>query len=151
MVLHAALDRGDANPRSAPTIAIIGGGPAGLMAAEVARAAGVEVHVYDRMGSVGRKFLIAGKGGLNLTHSENFAAFVVRYGAREKEIRAWLAQFDADALREWARSLGLALIGWQRLNRSVGPRGLQEIRACDVAGARGVIDVADAAKVGWRH
>ena len=107
MVLHAALDRGDANPRSAPTIAIIGGGPAGLMAAEVARAAGVEVHVYDRMGSVGRKFLIAGKGGLNLTHSENFAAFVVRYGAREKEIRAWLAQFDADALREWARSLGV--------------------------------------------
>ncbi|HEY8009584.1 MAG TPA: TIGR03862 family flavoprotein [Rudaea sp.] len=107
MASHAALDRGDASPRAVPTIAIIGGGPAGLMAAEVARAAGVEVHVYDRMGSVGRKFLIAGKGGLNLTHSENFDAFVARYGAREKEIRAWLAQFDADALRDWARGLGV--------------------------------------------
>ncbi|MGH8121674.1 MAG: TIGR03862 family flavoprotein [Rudaea sp.] len=104
---HAALDRGAASPRAAPAIAVIGGGPAGLMAAEVARAAGVAVHVYDRMGSVGRKFLIAGKGGLNLTHSEDFDAFVARYGAREGEVRTWLGQFDADALREWARGLGI--------------------------------------------
>ena len=107
MTPHDPVDRGDGSLRATPTIAVIGGGPAGLMAAEVARAAGVEVHVYDRMGSVGRKFLIAGKGGLNLTHSENFDAFVARYGAREKEIRAWLTQFDADALREWARGLGV--------------------------------------------
>jgi uncharacterized flavoprotein (TIGR03862 family) len=77
------------------------------MAAEVAREGGAEVHLYDRMGSVGRKFLIAGKGGLNLTHSERFEAFVARYGKREKEVSAWLAQFDADALREWARGLGV--------------------------------------------
>jgi uncharacterized flavoprotein (TIGR03862 family) len=90
-----------------PRIAIIGGGPAGLMAAEVARASGAEVHVYDRMGSVGRKFLIAGKGGLNLTHSEPFDAFVARYRNREKEVGTWLSQFDANALREWARGLGV--------------------------------------------
>ncbi len=107
MTPHDPVDRGDASVRAAPTVAIVGGGPAGLMAAEVARAAGVEVHVYDRMGSVGRKFLIAGKGGLNLTHSENFDAFVARYGVREGEIRIWLAQFGADALREWARGLGV--------------------------------------------
>ena len=77
------------------------------MAAEVACAVGVDVHVYDRMGSVGRKFLVAGKGGLNLTHSENLDAFVARYAARAKEIRGWLAQFDADAVREWARGLGV--------------------------------------------
>ena len=88
-------------------VAIIGGGPAGLMAAETARAAGVEVRVFDRMGSVGRKFLIAGKGGLNLTHSDPFETFVARYGARAREVRAWLEQFDAEALREWARGLGV--------------------------------------------
>ena len=59
-------------------VAILGGGPAGLMAAESARAAGAEVDLYDRMGSVGRKFLIAGKGGLNLTHSDPFDVFVTR-------------------------------------------------------------------------
>ncbi|HEY9540644.1 MAG TPA: NAD(P)/FAD-dependent oxidoreductase, partial [Luteimonas sp.] len=57
------------------TIAVVGGGPAGLMAAEVARAAGVDVDVFDAKGSVGRKFLIAGKGGLNLTHSEPMPMF----------------------------------------------------------------------------
>ncbi len=88
-------------------VAIIGGGPAGLMAAETARAAGVEVHLFDRMGSVGRKFLIAGKGGLNLTHSDPFETFVARYGARANEVRAWLERFDADALRAWARGLGI--------------------------------------------
>jgi len=86
---------------------IIGGGPAGLMAAETARAAGAEVDVYDRMGSVGRKFLIAGKGGLNLTHSDPFDVFVSRYGARRVEVERWLRGFDADALRAWAAGLGV--------------------------------------------
>src|SRR5207237_486836 len=85
---------------------IIGGGPAGLMAAETARAAGVAVQLFDRMGSVGRKFLIAGKGGLNLTHSDAFDAFVARYGARANAVRAWLEAFDAEALRIWARGGG---------------------------------------------
>src|SRR5690348_9565532 len=91
----------------APRVAIVGGGPAGLMAAEAGRAAGVEVDLYDRMGSVGRKFLIAGKGGLNLTHSEPRDAFVARYGARRDEVARWLDAFDADALRAWARELGV--------------------------------------------
>jgi uncharacterized flavoprotein (TIGR03862 family) len=88
-------------------VAIIGGGPAGLFAAEVARAAGAEVDLYDRMGSVGRKFLIAGKGGLNLTHSDPFDTFVARYGVRREHIARWLRGFDADALRAWARGLGV--------------------------------------------
>jgi uncharacterized flavoprotein (TIGR03862 family) len=92
---------------SAVNVAIIGGGPAGLMAAEVARAAGANVHIYDQLGSVGRKFLVAGKGGLNLTHSEDAVAFVARYGARRHDIGRWLAKFDATAVREWARGLGV--------------------------------------------
>ncbi|MGY3264503.1 TIGR03862 family flavoprotein [Lysobacter sp. HA35] len=90
-----------------PGIAIIGGGPAGLMAAEVARAAGVEVDLFDAKGSVGRKFLIAGKGGLNLTHSEPRPAFDGRYRERAADVGGWLDDFDADALREWARGLGV--------------------------------------------
>jgi len=88
-------------------LAIVGGGPAGLMAAEVARAAGVEVDLFEAKGSVGRKFLIAGKGGLNLTHGEPRPAFDERYGARSREVGAWLDDFDADALREWARGFGI--------------------------------------------
>lgn len=91
----------------APRLAVIGGGPAGLMAAETARAAGIEVDVYEGKGSVGRKFLIAGKGGLNLTHSEPFARFVQRYREREAEVAGWLRDFDADALRRWALELGV--------------------------------------------
>lgn len=92
---------------SLPGIAVIGGGPAGLMAAETIRAAGIEVDVFDAMGSVGRKFLIAGKGGLNLTHSEARPAFDTRYRERAREVGAWLDEFDADALREWARGFGI--------------------------------------------
>jgi uncharacterized flavoprotein (TIGR03862 family) len=77
------------------------------MAAETALAAGAAVDVYERLGSVGRKFLIAGKGGLNLTHSDPFERFVSRYRGRERELRAWLERFDAEALREWARGLGV--------------------------------------------
>ncbi|MET0581448.1 MAG: TIGR03862 family flavoprotein [Pseudoxanthomonas sp.] len=92
---------------ASPRLAVIGGGPAGLMAAQVARAAGVEVDLYEAKGSVGRKFLIAGKGGLNLTHSEPRPAFVQRFRERADEVGSWLDDFDADALREWASGLGV--------------------------------------------
>ena len=92
---------------TASPLAIIGGGPAGLMAAEAACAAGLTVDLYDAMGSVGRKFLLAGKGGLNLTHAEPRARFGERYGARHGEIQHWLDAFDADAVRAWARGLGV--------------------------------------------
>ncbi|MEP6938942.1 MAG: TIGR03862 family flavoprotein [Rudaea sp.] len=97
----------EGHPCSGGTVIIVGGGPAGLMAAEAARAAGANVQLYDRMGSVGRKFLIAGKGGLNLTHSDPFATFVARYAERSDEVGRWLRGFDADALRAWARELGV--------------------------------------------
>ena len=90
-----------------PRIAIVGGGPAGLMAAEIARAAGIDVHLFEAKGSVGRKFLIAGKGGLNLTHSEARPAFDARYRERAFEVGAWLDDFDADALRGWTRGFGI--------------------------------------------
>ena len=90
-----------------PGLAIVGGGPAGLMAAEVARAAGIEVDLYEAKGSVGRKFLIAGKGGLNLTHAEPMPGFARRYGVRETEVASWLADFGPDELRQWARGLGV--------------------------------------------
>ena len=93
--------------RPQPRLAVIGGGPAGLMAAEVACAAGIEVHLFEAKGSVGRKFLIAGKGGLNLTHSEPRPAFDARYRERAREVGAWLDDFDAGALREWARGFGI--------------------------------------------
>ncbi|TAM20752.1 MAG: FAD-binding protein, partial [Candidimonas sp.] len=88
-------------------VAVIGGGPAGLMAAETLAAAGVRVDVYDAMPSVGRKFLLAGRGGLNLTHSEPPAAFRSRFGARAAQVSPWLEQFDAQALRRWAGDLGI--------------------------------------------
>jgi uncharacterized flavoprotein (TIGR03862 family) len=86
---------------------VVGGGPAGLMAAEVLCAAGVAVHLYDAMPSVGRKFLLAGKGGLNLTHSEPAPLFESRYGARSATVAAWLRAFGPLALRDWARGLGV--------------------------------------------
>ena len=88
-------------------IAIIGGGPAGLMAAEVAIAAGLQVDLFEAKGSVGRKFLIAGKGGLNLTHSEPRPGFDTRYRERATQVGHWLDAFDSDALREWARESGI--------------------------------------------
>jgi uncharacterized flavoprotein (TIGR03862 family) len=97
----------DTATHGTPRIAIIGGGPAGLMAAETARAAGLEVDLYEAMGSVGRKFLIAGKGGLNLTHSEARPAFDARFGARRADIGAWLDAMDGDGVRNWARNLGV--------------------------------------------
>lgn len=88
-------------------IAVIGAGPAGLMAAQMLADAGTDVHVFDAMPSIGRKFLLAGKGGLNLTHSEGADTFAGRYGARRNAIERVLKDFDATALRDWARSLGI--------------------------------------------
>ena len=94
-------------PPTPPRLAVIGGGPAGLMAAEAARAAGVDVHLFEANGSVGRKFLIAGKGGLNLTHGEPRPGFDARYRERAAAVGRWLDAFDAQALRAWARGLGV--------------------------------------------
>lgn len=90
-------------------IAIIGGGPAGLRAAEIAAEAGAEVTLFDAKPSVGRKFLVAGKGGMNLTHSEPMEAFARRYSASTESEERWseiLADFTPMDLREWARGLG---------------------------------------------
>ena len=86
---------------------VIGGGPAGLMAAEVLAAGGARVDVYDSMPSLGRKFLMAGKGGLNLTHAEAHEPFLARYGARRRSIEPVLNSFGPGALREWVRGLGV--------------------------------------------
>ncbi|MEN9757873.1 MAG: hypothetical protein RL755_2060 [Pseudomonadota bacterium] len=88
-------------------MAIIGGGPAGLMAADVLSHAGVKVNLYDSMPSVGRKFLMAGKSGLNLTHAENWNLFLSRYAAQEKNLTPILNAFTADDLRTWALGLGI--------------------------------------------
>ncbi|MDG9930875.1 MULTISPECIES: TIGR03862 family flavoprotein [unclassified Pseudomonas] len=97
----------DSTPRSAPHVAVIGGGPAGLMAAEVLAAGGARVELFDAMPSVGRKFLLAGVGGMNITHSEAKAPFLSRYRERENEIAALLAEFDAEALRAWIHGLDI--------------------------------------------
>lgn len=86
---------------------IIGGGPAGLMAAEVLAQAGVKVDLFDAMPSVGRKLLLAGKGGLNITHAEPFEVFLSRYGARAPVMRPLLDAWPPLALREWVQALGI--------------------------------------------
>ncbi|MDT8998588.1 TIGR03862 family flavoprotein [Paucibacter sp. APW11] len=86
---------------------VIGGGPAGLMAAERLQAAGLQVDVYDAMPSVGRKFLLAGKGGLNLTHSEPEEQFNSRFAERCEQVSAWLRHLDGPGLRRWAEGLGV--------------------------------------------
>ncbi len=93
--------------REKPSVAIIGGGPAGLMAAEVVSKAGVRVDLYDHMRSVGRKLLIAGKGGLNLTHEETRESFLSSYGPRRPQLEPILDQFGSQELREWIRGLGI--------------------------------------------
>jgi uncharacterized flavoprotein (TIGR03862 family) len=90
-----------------PRVAVVGGGPAGLMAAEVLSQAGLRVDLYDAMPSVGRKFLLAGKGGMNITHSEPYPDFVNRYGSRTPEVAAWLEQFTPQAVRDWIHGLGV--------------------------------------------
>jgi len=88
-------------------VAVIGGGPAGLMAAEALCLEGVQVDVYDAMPSVGRKFLMAGKGGMNITHSEPLEPFLDRYGARRPWIAPLFDAFGPDALRAWLHDLGV--------------------------------------------
>ena len=88
-------------------VVIIGGGPAGLMAAEAATSAGAHVELYDAMPSMGRKFLLAGKGGLNLTHSEPMESFLSRYGTRRALIEPAIRSFPPSALQSWARELGI--------------------------------------------
>ncbi|WP_241678225.1 TIGR03862 family flavoprotein [Pseudomonas kitaguniensis] len=95
-------------PQTASThVAIIGGGPAGLMAAEVLSQAGVRVDLYDGMPSVGRKFLLAGVGGMNITHSEAYPAFVSRYAERAPHVAPLVRAFGAEALCEWIHALGI--------------------------------------------
>ena len=87
-------------------LAIIGAGPAGLMAAEVAAQGGAHVTVYDAMPSAGRKFLMAGRGGLNLTHSEPLPAFLARYGEAVPKLAAAITALPPDTLRDWSEALG---------------------------------------------
>jgi uncharacterized flavoprotein (TIGR03862 family) len=89
-------------------VAVIGGGPAGLMAAEVLAGGGARVTLYDRMPSAGRKFLLAGRGGLNLTHSEELERLLERYGAAEPRLRAAIAAFSPASVRAWCEGLGQA-------------------------------------------
>ena len=91
-----------------PAVAVIGGGPAGLMAAEQMAAVGLAVDLYDAMPSVGRKFLLAGKGGLNLTHAEPLDPFTARYAERAGVLGPWLQSFGPEALRAWASGLGVS-------------------------------------------
>ena len=91
------------------SIAVIGGGPAGLRAAETAAALGSSVHLFDAKPSVGRKFLVAGKGGLNLTHSEPRETFATRYRSPDRTTPFWndlLNTFSPDDLQQWAAELG---------------------------------------------
>jgi len=90
-----------------PQVAVIGGGPAGLMAAETASAHGARVVVYDAMASVGRKFLLAGKGGLNLTHAEGRPGFETRYGTARSRLAPLLEAFGPAELRAFAATLGI--------------------------------------------
>ena len=94
-------------PVSPHRVIVIGGGPAGLMAAEALAAGGVEVEVYDAMASVGRKFLLAGKGGMNITHAEDTTAFAGRYGARSSAVKHWLDGFTPQQVRDWIHGLGI--------------------------------------------
>ncbi len=94
-------------PHRTKSIAVIGAGPAGLMAAEVLARHGLHVDVYDAMPSAGRKFLMAGKGGMNITHAEPYADFLTRYGARREQLEPLLNAFTPGDLREWIHGLGV--------------------------------------------
>jgi len=89
-------------------VAVVGGGPAGLMAAQQLALAGVQVDLYDAMPSVGRKFLLAGRGGMNITHAEPYSQFVTRYGASTAPLLPMLDAFGPQAVRDWVHGLGLA-------------------------------------------
>lgn len=93
---------------AAARVVVIGGGPAGLMAAETLASGGVQVDLFDGMPSVGRKFLLAGKGGLNLTHAEPLPGFVQRYAEAALVVAHWLEALSPQALRDWAEGLGIS-------------------------------------------
>ena len=103
----AALAMTQPSTPSPARVAIIGGGPAGLMAAEVLSLAGIKVDLYDGMPSVGRKFLLAGVGGMNITHSEAYPAFLSRYAERAPQMAPLLRAFGAEALCQWIHDLGI--------------------------------------------
>jgi uncharacterized flavoprotein (TIGR03862 family) len=88
------------------TVAVVGAGPAGLMAADILAQAGQRITIYERMPSVGRKFLLAGRGGLNLTHSEELDRFLTRYGAATPHLRGAIEAFPPAAVRAWCEALG---------------------------------------------
>jgi uncharacterized flavoprotein (TIGR03862 family) len=123
------------------SVAVIGAGPAGLMAAEVLAAGGAAVTVYDAMASVGRKFLMAGRGGLNLTHSEPLPAFLGRYREAASKLEAAIDAFPPDRLRAWCEELGQeTFVG---SSGRVFPKSMKAspllrawLRRLDVAGAR---------------
>src|SRR5881409_776068 len=94
------------SPSSQTQVAVIGAGPAGLMAAEALAQGGADVTVYDAMPSAGRKFLMAGRGGLNLTHSEPLPEFLARYREAMPRLTSAITAFSPDALREWSEALG---------------------------------------------
>lgn len=104
---QTALESENGNAPLVCPVAVVGAGPAGLMAAEVLSAAGVEVHVFDAMPTAGRKFLLAGIGGLNLTHAEAPERFVTRYAERATECERWLQAMGPQAVRDWAAGLGV--------------------------------------------
>ncbi len=111
---------------TSPQLAIIGGGPAGLRAAEVAASAGLVVTLYEGKPSVGRKFLVAGKGGLNLTHGEALGKFTTRYSGPDQLPGIWddlIADFDPAALRQWAADLGVET--FQATSGRVYPKALK--------------------------
>ncbi|WP_308920999.1 TIGR03862 family flavoprotein [Janthinobacterium sp. J1-1] len=88
-------------------VAVIGGGPAGLMAAQAAASSGAQVDLFDAMPSVGRKFLLAGRGGMNITHAEGYQSFVTRYGRQSHRLRPALDQFGPQQVRDWVHGLGV--------------------------------------------
>src|SRR5690606_36075682 len=102
-----STDRPPTLPARRPPVIVVGGGPAGLMAAEVLAEGGAQVYLYDAMPSVGRKFLLAGKGGLNLTHAEELSAFLDRYAERCAEIAPFIEASSNQHVRDWALRLGI--------------------------------------------
>ena len=115
----------------AARVVVVGGGPAGLMAAETLALHGLQVDLYDAMPSVGRKFLLAGKGGLNLTHAEPAAQFNARFGTRAPVVAPMLEAFGADALRAWAAALGVeTFIGSTQRVFPIGMKAAPLLRAC---------------------
>ena len=105
--LQSSIFKWTTSSNNTHSVIIIGGGPAGLMAAEVLSQAGVGVDLYDAMPTVGRKFLLAGRGGLNLTHSEPLEPFLARYGTAAHKSNPCSTAFGPDDLRAWAKNLGI--------------------------------------------